>query len=65
MRYGQYTFWTNEHMYYNGDTIDGNVQTIADGINTLINSTYATSAGGLLVGSMHVSRGAEGAVVTP
>ncbi len=64
-RYGQYSFWTNEHMYYNGDTIDAGSQAIADAVNTLVGSTFATSAGGLLTGSMHVTRGGEGAVIVP
>jgi len=65
--YGQYTFWTEEHMYWNGLTgLVGTVNTqkyLAKSIADKIRATYATTAAGLLESSMFASRAGEGTPV--
>jgi hypothetical protein len=66
---GQYTFWTDEHMYWNpapssGVAITSDQITLAQALADLVRSTYAPSAGGIKPGDMLVSRTAEGQPVT-
>jgi hypothetical protein len=61
--YGAATFWTLEHMLYKS-TLASAQKTIANGIATQMTNTYAPLSG-LLLGSLHVSRGVEGGVVSP
>lgn len=64
VQYGQYTFWTYEQAYYL-PTLDAGKSAIVEAIAGDIQSTFATSAGGILLGTMQASRSSEGSQVTP
>lgn len=63
---GQYTFWTYEHLLYNGSTIGTtgtpSVKSLADALAAQIKNTDAVATG-ILLSTMHVSRVIEGGTV--
>jgi hypothetical protein len=65
VNYGQYTFWTREHLYYR-PALTGAPKTLADNIAKGIKATPGTAtSSGLLISGLKVSRASEGAVVNP
>ena len=65
VNYGQYTFWTREHLYYR-PALAGAAKTLADNIAKAMKATPGTAtASGLLIAPLKVTRASEGAVVVP